>query len=283
MVCSMVSILSAIEHMAALPSYSLKQLYKNNNRIQRKGDPLEYFIKDAFCGTLSESDSTVVDTCYSEVFSYLGNANNPPDLMLRGGDAIEVKKIATLKAQISLNSSHPKNKLYSDDALLKKACRECEIWSEKDIIYAIGSVNDDNQLLSLWLVYGSVYAASKETYESMGNKIRESIRQHSYAELSATNELARVNKVDPLGITYLRVRGMWGIEHPSKVFDYLLSGDVSCIHALIPEEKYQSFERSQRQSIEVNPRIRVECVRVKYPDNPALRIDARHIMVMGVI
>ena len=40
-------------------------------------------------------------------------------------------------------------------------------------------------------------------------------------EFSETNELGRVNKVDPLGITYLRIRGMWGIENPIKVFNYV--------------------------------------------------------------
>ncbi len=32
---------------------------------------------------------------------------------------------------------------------------------------------------------------------------------------------AKVKKVDPLGITNLRVRGMWSIYHPSKVFGYV--------------------------------------------------------------
>ena len=33
---------------------------------------------------------------YSEVFSYLGNTSNPPDMIIKDGDAIEVKKLKDL-------------------------------------------------------------------------------------------------------------------------------------------------------------------------------------------
>lgn len=65
----------------------------------------------------------------SEVFSYLGNNSNPPDAMLRNGDAIEVKKIESLSSALTLNSS-----------MISTACREAEQWSEKDMIYVVGVV-----------------------------------------------------------------------------------------------------------------------------------------------
>lgn len=40
--------------------------------------------------------------------------------------------------------------------------------------------------------------------------------------LTDTRELGKLNKVDPLGITYLRIRGMWGIENPFQVFNIFL-------------------------------------------------------------
>ena len=49
---------------------------------------------------------------YSEVFSYLGNTSNPPDMIIKDGDAIEVKKIEGFNT-LMLNSSYPKQKLYS--------------------------------------------------------------------------------------------------------------------------------------------------------------------------
>ena len=52
-------------------------------------------------------------------------------------------------------------------------------------------------------------------------------------EAGETDELGRINKVDPLGITSLRVRGMWQIKNPSKVF--------SGVAALDPEMQFQAF------------------------------------------
>jgi hypothetical protein len=58
----------------------------------------------------------------------VGNANNPPDSMLKGGDAIEVKKVGSHSSQIQLNSSFPKDKLHSHDRLITRECVNCEEW-----------------------------------------------------------------------------------------------------------------------------------------------------------
>ncbi len=57
--------------------------------------------------------------------------------MIRGGDAIEVKKIQSRGSSISLNSSYPKNRLYSESTQITKECKECEDWEQKDILYII--------------------------------------------------------------------------------------------------------------------------------------------------
>lgn len=41
-----------------------------------------------------------------------------------------------------------------------------------------------------------------------------------------SKELGHINKVDPLGVTYMRVRGMWGIDNPWKVFSYIYERDM---------------------------------------------------------
>ena len=41
-------------------------------------------------------------------------------------------------------------------------------------------------------------------------------------ELADTNELARINNIDHLGITDLRVRGMWIIKSPFNYFEYMV-------------------------------------------------------------
>jgi len=86
--------------------------------------------------------------------------------------------------------------------------------------------------------------------------------------------------VDPLGITYLRVRGMWGIYTPQKVFGYLTEfnkeSDFS-VFALMLDEKYKSFPKKDRDSIESNSKIKIKSVEIKSPNNPANYLNAKLI------
>ena len=84
--------------------------------------------------------------------------------------------------------------------MITQACRTCEEWIEKDLIYCVGHTTDD-RIKSLWMVYGNIYAANHETYQIIKQKITEGINEIPNVELSETNELGRVNRVDPLGIT----------------------------------------------------------------------------------
>ena len=68
---------------------------------------MENLVKDSLCNNFNlEADKRI--TIQSEYFSYLGNQNNPPDLIIRNGDAFEVKKIETNEGSIVLNSSFSK-------------------------------------------------------------------------------------------------------------------------------------------------------------------------------
>ncbi len=278
----MSDILRAINNFADNYVFELVEYYKNNIRIQQAGDALEYYVKDLFCDTINIKDRNQKDIKHSEIFSYLGNANNPPDIIINGGDAIEVKKIESLKASsIALNSSFPKNKLYASDPLITKACKDCEDWKEKDIIYAIGSVNK-NKLYSLWLVYGNCYAADRQIYERIKNSISDGINDIPNVEFSETKELGRVNKVDPLGVTYLRIRGMWGISHPSRVFEYIANNlDTNILNAILLDDKYYSFSKESIKNLEQNPRVVIDNVKIKNPNNPAKLLGGKHIYIKG--
>ncbi|MDE4955390.1 NgoPII family restriction endonuclease, partial [Francisella tularensis] len=78
-----------------------------------------------------------------------------------------------------------------------------EDWDIKKLIYCVGHT-DDSELKSLWIVYGSIYAAKQETYERIRNTISDCIKEVPDVVFSETKELGIVNKVDPLGITHLR-------------------------------------------------------------------------------
>ena len=275
------NIIDAIINIVKNPIVELKEYSISHNRANSMGEALEEYVKDIFSGTLFETDKNKRMEIISEVFSYLGNTNNPPDSILRDGDAIEVKKIENKSSSLALNSSYPKAKLYSNSSMITDACRNCEEWKEKDIIYAIGTC-EKNKLTSLIFVYGEDYAAENKIYENVKNKIKLGIETINGLEFSETNEIGRVNRVDPLGITYFRIRGMWGIENPIKVFDYIYERDNTKqfnFMALINEDKYNSFfNREELENLEKeNKYLEIRNVKIKNPNNPAQLRSAKLI------
>lgn len=273
------NLLIAIANLVKNPITNLVSHYRSSNRINNMGDALEFYIKDLFCNSLEVNDLEKKNEIYSKYFSYIGNQNNPPDIIIKQGDAIEVKKIESLRSGIALNSSYPKDKLYSDSPMITTACRNCEDWREKDLVYVIG-VSNDNKLKALWLVYGNCYSASKEIYERVRDKISNGVNELQDVEFSETNELGRVNKVDPLGITYLRIRGMWGIENPIKVFNYVVPVEQNSeffVNAILLKEKYLSFPENDRKNLEglVSDNFSIKDIKIKSPNNPAKLLEAK--------
>ena len=277
----MTNLLIALSNLVKNPVTNIIGHYRSSTRANSMGDTLEFYIKDLFCDSTKEKSISKKNEIYNKHFSYLGNQNNPPDIIIKDGDAIEVKKIEGLRSSIALNSSYPKDKLYSDSPMITQACRDCENWREKDLIYTIG-VAKNNKLQVLWFVYGNCYAAGKEVYERIKNKISSGINELENIEFAETKELGRVNKVDPLGITYLRIRGMWHIKNPIKVFDYITGVDRTnrlTVNAIMLKEKYDSFPAEDRKNLE-NISVRnfsISNIKIKSPNNPAKLLDAKLI------
>lgn len=90
----MSNILQAILNISKNPATKLKASYSGRNAINNIRTALEKYIQDAFANTINENNEATKNEIFSNVFSYLGNQNNPPDMMLKNGDAIEVKKRA---------------------------------------------------------------------------------------------------------------------------------------------------------------------------------------------
>ena len=76
-------------------------IYSGRNRANGMGEALENYIKDAFAGTFGISDELQKMKTYNQKFSWLGSQNNPPDIMIKGGDAIEVKKTQSAQFKFS--------------------------------------------------------------------------------------------------------------------------------------------------------------------------------------
>lgn len=276
----MTNILEAIINIANNPILNIRNHYSGRNRANNVGEALETFVKDAFANLIITTDEQERMKRYNEVFSWLGNQNHPPDIMIRNGDAIEVKKTQSANSDLALNSSYPKSNIQSSSSMITQECRVCENWTEKDLIYCVGHTTDE-EINSLWMVYGNIYAAKHETYQIIKQKITDGINEIPNVELAITNELGRVNRVDPLGITNLRIRGMWQIQNPRRVFNYLhaQTNNKFELVSLIPKEKYNSFPIESIKRIEnlCNPNLTIENVNVRDPNNPANLIEVKLI------
>lgn len=264
------NIINAIVNLVSNPITNLKDVAQGNNRANSAGAALEEYMKDLFSGSFNLPESQRIKK-HSEVFSYLGNDSNPPDAMLKNGDAIEVKKIETRTSALALNSSYPKHTLLSNNPMISTACRNAEEWQEKDIIYMVGFVKD-MELKDLCMVYGLDYCASDECYSRIKATIKQGVESISGVEFAETNELGKVNRLDPLGITYLRVRGMWGIENPLKVFNYIYQRNLSNkfnFMCLINQEKWDSFDNVNLLLNLEHENLKINDVEIKDPNNPA--------------
>jgi len=252
------------------------------NRANNVGEALEYFMRDAFCDTFGEKNVQAKKDAYSKNFSYLGNQNNPPDIILKGAEAIEVKKIDGLNpTDLALNSSYPKSKLLSVSPMITQACKDCEQgWEEKEMVYSVGFV-EKNKLKLLIMVYGDCYAADPEVYEKVRNNVIDALNK-SELEFSETAELGRINKVDPLGITNLRIRGMWTIQNPLRVFGDVFNFEKNqsefALITLMRNTKYASFSKEDRALIEKDNSFKLKDVKIQEPNNPAKQASAKLII-----
>lgn len=254
-------------------------------RINAVGEQLEFYVKDSFADSFTERQPEK-ERRYNELFSYQGSQNNPPDLILRKGDAFEIKKIERGKrSHIQLNSSHPKDRLYSSDPRITEECRGCEdlLWDTKDLFYVVGWT-PKGRIRYLFFVQGVCYAAPKVVYERLDTELK---NQFSGAirslglEKKDTVELGRVTDVDPLGITELRIRGMWIIQNPVKIFSehyqWNENADFSMV-GIMTKEKYDSFPQEDRARLENNSRIQLTNMNARDPSNRESTIESKLIV-----
>ena len=264
------NIINAIINLVHNPVTQLVNYYQGKNRANNAGDALEEYVKDIFANSFNMPETERLEKL-NVVFSYLGNNSNPPDAMLRNGDAIEVKKIESDNSALALNSSYPKHTILSSNPMISSACKYAENWIEKDIIYTVGVVKK-NCLKHLCMVYGIDYCASDECYSRIKNTIKKGVESIPDVEFSESRELGHINRVDPLGITYMRIRGMWGIENPWKVFNYVYTRDMSKefnFMCIINETKWNTFVNVQElfDLAKITSQLFIKDIKIKNPDN----------------
>jgi hypothetical protein len=223
------------------------------NRAQAQGAHLEDIVKDILCG-ISADDAKGRETLLDRYLAFQGAANNPPDAMYRGGnqgDAFEVKKSENKSnGSLDLNSSHPYSHLTSDLSRVAQKAKDCEVWDRRDIFYVMGNVvTREPKNNWIWIVQGNIFAADLKTYREFESDIKSSIESAIEAnglKPGVTNELGRINAVDPRKNTDLRIRPMWAITSPMSLFKDLQGisesdTDGLVVHCLIRKSKWEGY------------------------------------------
>lgn len=275
------NIIRAILNIVEYGEYDLgKYATTSRIRINAVGDQLEYYVKDAIASSFYLAPEGK-NAAYQRVLSYTGTQNHPPDFMIRGGDAFEIKKLESFAGSIQLNSSPPRAKLRADDPMITAECKNCESpsWAEKDLFYAIGAVIG-SKLECLTFVQGACYAAENNYYgkilRELKNNVDSALDSLNLEKDSSTKELGRVNNADPLGISLLRVRGVWIIKNPLKVFEEELrySENKFNLFAIIEKGKYDSFPKEDTAELEINKNIIKREIKIKDPNTSGKTMDA---------
>lgn len=274
------NVLRALLNLHEAGTGSVESRGDSHNRANEVGDGLEYYVKDLFAGCPGEESAAARADAYAAALSYEGGQATPPDLMVRGGAAVEVKKVESGSGALALNSSYPKRVLKVTDDMVSEKCRSAEDWREKDFVYAVGVVRD-GALRDLWFVYGDCYAAPASHYQRIEQAIADGLKAIPGVRFSKTRELGRVNDADPLKLTDLRVRGMWQIQHPSKAFGYLLDGaprgENLTAHALMRQATYEALPAAERRRCErlSGGALTLRDVQIPDPGDPGEKLGAR--------
>lgn len=289
------NILDLLFKISELNTFRTQNVTTGSNRINIVGAGLEVFIREIMSGSIkvnTEEKNTEElklikkekEKIDEEVFSFTGKKNGMPDLMLRGGPALEIKKIESKSSSsIQLNSSHPKAKIYQDDSRVCNECKNCETppWSSRDLIYIVGKTeangSKNSDLKSLWCVYGSLLAADREAYLKYERPISKAVENIEGLKSKTTNEFAVFEKVDPLGISKIRVRPMWSMYSPQKIFKNHYIEDTSLVFQmimLIPEDVYLAFDKISISNLKKMIKIEHVEKRVIELPNPNFELDA---------
>ncbi|EJQ03966.1 NgoPII family restriction endonuclease [Bacillus paranthracis] len=268
------NVLNALMNLGTYLKNDITEIYSGPNRLNNKGEALEYYVKDAYCDSFEVEGVQEKKMVHEGYFSYLGNTKNPPDFIIEGGEAVEVKKMES-KGRLQLNSSYPKSKLRRDDERISNICKECDggEWQEKPMIYSIGFVPPRSQKINLlWFIDGETYAANHTVYKNFAERVSRVIENGFEGITEETTELARFQGVDSKKLANLRARPMWSLENPIKVFEDIIHYNGAyefTVIAILKKERYNTYENKEifEQFVEQQVFIEIEYVNIPSPNN----------------
>ena len=279
------NILTAIKQISDFKINQINEFSKKYTRTQINSvrKQIKYYVKDAISGSLKTEKEKKESEPDKRVFSYLGNKNNPPDMIIKDGDAFIIKIIQTYKSSLTFTNSPPKDHLNWNDPWILKNCRTVDggQWTSKDIFYVTGWI-EKGKIKYLYFLHGLCYAAKEEIYNQKIRGLKENIEKYLAAEgLEASkivDGLGRINKIDPLGITDLRINGIWKTQNPLRVFSNTYNYDKKqdfMLIALMLKDKFDSFPKKHIDALTADSQIKLENVKIRNPNNPAKELDAK--------
>lgn len=244
------NLIEAIYRFVSSPVFDVEESKTSNNRAIQMGESFEAYVKKLLSGSI-RIEAKESEIHQKKVFSFGGSKSKVPDLMYLNGPAIEIKKLENTRSDLQLNSSIPKDLLYRDDPKIAQKCLSVEgedPWTSRDMYYVVGFVPKKTKILKeLWIVDGKCYAAQAEIYNSILDDVKEAVENCGDYEFADTREVARINDVDPLKRSKLRVRGMWLITHPRLVFEEFLQTKIPKTFRLVCILKGEKYERMVEQ------------------------------------
>ena len=281
------NILTAIKNISDFKTNNIREYFKDyaTSQIETVRQQIEYYVKDAISGSFQSVKNKKATDRYQEVFSYIGNKNKPPDMIIKGGDALVIKIINTYKGSFTINNSPPKDRIMWNDPWIIKNCRMIDggQWNSKDLFYVIGSTQK-RRINYLLFMQGRCFIPEEKIYTKKINDLKKNIRiylESEGLETDLTIGLGKVNNIDPLGITSLRIKGVWRIKNPLKTFSDIFTYDTKqefTLIVLMLKEKFDSFPKKDADEIVNDNQIRIEDVKIKNPNNPQKKIDAKLII-----
>ena len=260
-------------------TFEARRKKDTENSINRVGDSLEEYIKDAFSNSF-KLENEDRDKAMQQCILYHGNSSNPPDIITSGDDGIviEVKKSDSYRSELQLNSSMPHSTFNSQDTRITKECKEILCDKEWDMLYVVGSfVKKKKQIRHLAMVYGSVYCAETSKYEDIDFYVRSKVREIGSwlietvptARLDTeSNELGKLKSIDLKGFCDLRIRGMYTYTSPYVVFNQEFNSrkDIFDMFVVIPDDIFQKFGNKEEFLEFVNNNKDISIEAVNYPD-----------------
>lgn len=267
-------------------------IQKKGGSANKAGDAFEVFVKDMYCVEAQKYpylDDKINN--YKNYLSWQGDSSHFPDLIIRGGEGVEPKKMTSANSNLSLNSSYPKDYIYPDTQNLGDI--EETNWTKKPLVYVIGTVpikfnnrrNEESKCSVIWFAFGNTLAADQKVYKDLMESIRNNLSNvhlpRTTSEFSTTKELGRIKDVDGSGNTNLRLRGMWELANPNTAFkeyldDNFVPSDATAVNLIMLSKDYDECPKKPDFSdLIASNQLIIKEIEIPDPNNENMKLKAK--------